>query len=48
MRVDEAISAPAVSEQDAFPKAFTLHDWAALPLETRVSCLLCRCPRRAR
>lgn len=40
MRVDEAISAPAVSEQDAFPKAFTLHDWAALPLETRVSCLL--------
>lgn len=40
MRVDSAISAPLVTEQDALPNGFTLHDWAALPLETRVSCLL--------
>jgi hypothetical protein len=40
MRVDAAISARIVTKPDGFPKAFTLHDWAALPLETRVSCLL--------
>jgi len=40
MRVDSAISAPLVTEQDALPSGFPLHDWAALPLETRVSCLL--------
>jgi hypothetical protein len=40
MRVDTAISAPLVTEPDALPKGFTLHDWAALPIETRVSCLL--------
>jgi len=40
MRVDTAISAPVVTEPDTLPNAFTLHDWAALPLETRVSCLL--------
>jgi hypothetical protein len=40
MRVDSAISASLVTESDALPNAFTVHDWAALPLETRVSCLL--------
>ncbi|HXA18712.1 MAG TPA: hypothetical protein VN380_17085 [Thermoanaerobaculia bacterium] len=40
MRVDTAISAPLVTEPDVLPKGFTLLDWAALPLETRVSCLL--------
>jgi hypothetical protein len=40
MRVDIATWEPLVSEPDALPKGFTLHDWAALPLETRVSCLL--------
>jgi|GEM_PF-2394449 len=40
MRVDTAISAPLVSELDALSKGFTLHDWASLPIETRVSCLL--------
>ena len=40
MRVVEAISAPVISEPDALPKGFTLHDWAALPLQTRVACLL--------
>ncbi len=40
MRVDAAISAPLVTEPDALPIAFTLHDWAALSLETRASCLL--------
>jgi hypothetical protein len=40
MRVDTAISAPLVIEPDALPKGLTLHDWAALPIETRVSCLL--------
>jgi hypothetical protein len=40
MRVDTAISDPFLRDSDALPKGFTLHDWAALPLETRVSCLL--------
>ena len=40
MRVDTAISAPLLTEPNALPKGFTLHDWAALPLETRVACLL--------
>jgi hypothetical protein len=40
MRVDIATSEPLVTEPDALPKGFTLHDWAALPIETRVSCLL--------
>ena len=40
MRVDIATGEPLVTELDALPKGFTLHDWAALPLETRVSCLL--------
>ena len=40
MRVDPAISAPLLRNSEALPKGFTLHDWAALPPETRVSCLL--------
>jgi hypothetical protein len=40
MRVDIATCEPLVTEPDALPKGFTLQDWAALPLETRVSCLL--------
>lgn len=40
MRVDTAISAPLFTEPNALPKGFTLHDWAVLPIETRVSCLL--------
>jgi hypothetical protein len=40
MRVDSAISASLVTEPDALPNAFAVHDWAALPLETRVSSLL--------
>ena len=40
MRVDSASTAPLVTEPDALPNGFTLHDWTALPLETRVSCLL--------
>jgi len=36
MRVDSESAAPPY----ALSNAFTLHDWAALPLETRVSCLL--------
>jgi hypothetical protein len=40
MRVDSESAAPLVTEPDALPNGFTLHDWAALPLETRVSCLL--------
>lgn len=40
MRVDSESAAPLITEPDALSNAFTLHDWAALPLETRVSCLL--------
>ena len=40
MRVDSESAARLVTEPDALSNAFTLHDWAALPLETRVSCLL--------
>jgi hypothetical protein len=39
MRVDP-VSAPFLRDSYAVPKGFTLHDWAALPIETRVSCLL--------
>ncbi|HEV7428695.1 MAG TPA: hypothetical protein VGQ46_20250 [Thermoanaerobaculia bacterium] len=40
MRVDSESGASLVIEPDPLPNGFTLHDWAALPLETRVSCLL--------
>jgi hypothetical protein len=40
MRVDPAISSPFSRDSHALRKGFTLHDWAALPIETRVSCLL--------
>ena len=40
MRVDSESAAPLITEPDALPNGFTLHDWAALPIETRVSCLL--------
>jgi hypothetical protein len=40
MRVETTISAPFLRDSDALPKGFTPHDWAALPLETRMACLL--------
>lgn len=40
MRVDTAISESLLTEGDALLEGLTLHDWAALPLRTRVTCRL--------
>ncbi len=40
MRIDPAISELPASQNDALKRVLAPHDWAALPLETRVTCFL--------
>jgi hypothetical protein len=40
MRVDPAISEPLSAQGDAPDIRLAPHEWAALPLETQVTCLL--------